>query len=245
MKDLFSAQAEAYKKFRPVYPQALYEYIFSFVQERDCALDVATGNGQAAVALANFFKKVYGIDISAAQLENAEQRENIEYIERVAEQTFFKPHTFDLITVAQAYHWLQHDAFAREVTRIAKKGAVVAVWVYDRFETNNAELNALMDKFYFDIVGPYWDAARKHVDTHYANLPFPYERLPERTFYIEANWTKAWLLGYLSSWSSVQHYINANGASPLSLIQDKVDQLIGERIIPVRFPIYLRIGRVA
>lgn len=245
MKDLFSEQADAYKQFRPVYPQALYDYILSFVSERECALDVATGNGQAAVVLARYFNKVYGIDISAAQLKNAEPKENIEYLERAAEQTFLKPHTFDLITVAQAYHWLQHEVFAQEVERVAKKGAVIAVWVYDRFETNNADLNALMDDFYFNIVGPYWDAARKDVDTHYVNLPFPYKPLPERTFYIEASWTKAQLLGYLSSWSSVQHYIKANGTSPLQLIQDQVEQLMGECIIPVRFPIYLRIGRVA
>ena len=64
MKDLFSIQADAYKKFRPVYPQALYDYILSFVKERNCALDVATGNGQAAAVLANFFKTVYRFSIS-------------------------------------------------------------------------------------------------------------------------------------------------------------------------------------
>lgn len=244
MKDLFSAQADAYKKFRPVYPQALYDYILSFVAERECGLDVATGNGQAAVVLATYFKKVYAIDTSAAQLKNAEPKNNIEYFECAAEHTFFKPHTFDLITVAQAYHWLQHEAFAQEAKRIAKRDAVVAVWVYDRFETDNKALNDLMNLFYFDIVGPYWDAGRKAVDNHYADLPFPYQPLPRQTFYIELTWTKAQIAGYLSSWSAVQSYIQKNGHSPVSLIQKELDTLLGEAAIQLQFPIYLRIGRI-
>lgn len=244
MKDLFSAQAVAYKKFRPVYPSALYEYILSFVKERNCALDVATGNGQAATVLANYFQKVYATDISAAQLANAEVKENIEYVQGAAEQTFFNPHTFDLITVAQAYHWIQHDAFAAEVKRIAKRDAVVAIWVYDRFESDHVALNALMDHFYFGIVGPYWDVARKHVDNHYNDLPFPFTPLPAQPFFIATTWTKADLLGYLSSWSSVQKYIQVNGSSPLPLIETELNDLMRSMSIPIRFPIYLHLGRV-
>lgn len=245
MQDRFSSQSDAYKKFRPHYPQALYDHILSFVPARDCALDVATGNGQAAVVLADYFKSVIAIDTSAAQLEKAEQKENIEYRIASAEQTFSKPHTFDLMTVAQAYHWLQHEAFAQEVRRIAKPGAVIAVWLYDRFETANNELNALMDHFYFDIVGPYWDAARRSVDAHYNDLPFPFERLPVKPFSIDAVWSAAQIAGYLSSWSAVQQYIKEQHTSPLLRIQDALQNLLGDSTIAVRFPIYLHLGRVA
>lgn len=244
MKDLFSTQADAYKKFRPVYPQALYDYIISFVNNRDAALDVATGNGQAALVLADYFTKVYATDISAAQLANAEKKQKVEYIKSSAEQTFFNPHTFDLITVAQAYHWFDHKTFATEATRIAKQNAVIAVWLYDRFTTNNAALNSLMDVFYFDVTGPYWDSARTHVDNHYNDLPFPYKRLPSQSFFIEAVWTKQALLGYLSSWSSVQKYIEVHQASPLLLIQEQLDTLWTFEKVSVRFPIYLHLGRI-
>jgi ubiquinone/menaquinone biosynthesis C-methylase UbiE len=244
VKDLFSTQADAYKRYRPVYPEALYDYIVSFVENKDTALDVATGNGQAAVALGRYFKKVIGTDISAAQLVNAEQNEAVEYIECSAEQTFFSPHTFDLITVAQAYHWLQHEAFATEAARIARPGAVMAVWMYDRFTTGNNALNALMDDFYFNIVGPYWDSARNHVDAHYNDLPFPYEPLPTRPFFIEAVWNKEQLSGYLSSWSSVQKYIQVHNTSPLPLIQEPLNKVLGTESIAVQFPLYLRLGRI-
>ena len=243
-KDLFSTQSGIYKAYRPVYPAALYTFMLSFVERKETALDVATGNGQAAVALAAYFENVVAIDISAEQLKHAEPKENITYRLSAAEATFSKPHTFDLITVAQAYHWLQHEAFAQEARRIAKPGAVIAVWGYDRFTTGNAALDSLMDTFYFDIVGPYWDDARKHIDSHYSHLPFPFTRLPAQPFFIEAVWTKEHLLGYLNSWSSVQSYIQANGSSPLPIIHDELDHMLGNKSIAVQFPIFLHLGRI-
>jgi ubiquinone/menaquinone biosynthesis C-methylase UbiE len=244
VKDFFSTQSEAYKKYRPVYPQALYDYIVSFVETKNKALDVATGNGQAAIALAGYFNQVTGIDISSTQLAQAEKKHNIEYHHSAAEQTFFKPHTFDLITVAQAYHWLQHEAFATEAARIARPGSVMAVWGYDRFQTGNKALNHVMDVFYNDIVGPYWDDARKSVDNHYQDLPFPYDPLPTRSFAIEASWRKEQLLGYLWSWSAVQQYIQVHGTSPILLIQDEVTALLGNAAIHVKFPLFLLLGRI-
>ena len=55
LKDLFSKQAEDYAKYRPVYPKELFEYILQFVTEKNTAWDCATGNGQAAFALAQYF----------------------------------------------------------------------------------------------------------------------------------------------------------------------------------------------
>ena len=75
-KDLFSKQSDLYAKYRPTYPKELYDYIVSFVKEKDVAWDCATGNGQAAGVLANYFKKVIATDISAAQIERAIRKEN-------------------------------------------------------------------------------------------------------------------------------------------------------------------------
>src|SRR3954468_4081905 len=100
-KDLFSKQSDVYAKFRPTYPKELFEYILSFVQQRNSAWDCATGNGQAAVMLSDYFKNVEATDISEAQLANAVQKENINYRISPAEQTPFDDNTFDLVTVAQ------------------------------------------------------------------------------------------------------------------------------------------------
>jgi ubiquinone/menaquinone biosynthesis C-methylase UbiE len=156
-KDLFSEQAKTYARYRPSYPVELFEYILQFVEEKDCAWDCATGNGQAAVVLSHYFKKIEATDLSKGQIDNAVQKDNINYRVRPAEGTDFPADHFDLITVAQAYHWIDWNKFHKEAMRVGKKNCVVAVWAYNLFTSGNEGLNNLLKRFYFDIVGPYWD----------------------------------------------------------------------------------------
>src|SRR5215217_2960208 len=103
-KDLFSDQSEFYSRFRPTYPQDLFEYILAFADEKKLAWDCATGNGQAATVLADYFEKVEASDLSQSQLDQAVPKKNISYHLCPAEHTPFPDSCFDLITVAQAYH---------------------------------------------------------------------------------------------------------------------------------------------
>ena len=244
-KDLFSEQAKLYSLYRPVYPESLFEYILSFVTNRDTAWDCATGNGQTAVSLSQLFKKVYASDISKKQLGEAIQKDNIEYVVCSAEETPFPDNTFDLITVSQAYHWLNWQKFYEEATRVAKKDCVVAVWMYDLIQSNDKSLNDLILHFYKNIIGPYWDAERKHVDTHYANVVFDFAPLSGKDFFIETQFTKEQLLGYFSTWSATQKFIKANSYSPINHIKDHLSNLWpGEEPRPFYFSIVLKMGRV-
>lgn len=242
-KDLFSTQSDLYARYRPTYPQELYNYILSFVSEKNTVWDCATGNGQAAVVLANHFKKVMATDISAAQIDKAIRKENIEYLVCPAELTPFADNTFDLVTVAQAYHWLKWDAFKKEVTRVCKPGAVIAVWMYDREPIEKVE--ASIHDFYKNITGPYWDDERKFVEEKYASVEFDYESLPVKGFQTVLHWRNEDLLGYISTWSAVQKYIKANGRSPLPIIEAEIKKLWPEdEVKKVVFPVHLKLGRV-
>jgi ubiquinone/menaquinone biosynthesis C-methylase UbiE len=244
-KDLFSAQAKLYSQFRPHYPEELFAYILSFVKEKETVWDCATGNGQAAIQLVPHFNKIIATDISKEQLAQAFKHPKIEYLVCTAEATPFPDHSFDLITVAQAFHWFDHHLFNSEVQRIGKQDAVIAIWHYDRFSTADKALNKLMDDFYWNITGPYWDKERRFIDDHYSTIPFPYKRLPAKGFETKLNWTKEQMIGYLSSWSAVQQYIKVHGVSPLHLIEEKLALIWGEtNEKQVSFPIYLQIGRI-
>ena len=242
-KDLFSAQANTYARYRPVYPAALFDHILQFVDEKDTAWDCATGNGQAALGLAPHFKKIIATDISKKQLSFAKHHPNIQYQISAAEHTNFPENLFNLIAVAQAYHWLDFVAFEKEVKRVAKKGAVIAVWGYNLFSTNDPTVDALMKKFYTEIVGPYWDKERKYVDDNYNSVPFNFTSLPTKQFFIKTEWTKDELIGYLNSWSSVQHFIDANKYNPLNDIISDLD-LFWKGNKAVFFPLFLKLGRV-
>ena len=130
MKDNFSHASEKYAQYRPVYPEALYEFLLSKVKVRDVAWDCGTGNGQVASVLAKHFRKVYGTDISENQLKHAIQKENIIYAKEDSANASFPSDFFELIIVAQAIHWFNFERFYDQVFRTAKDNAVfAAVWL--------------------------------------------------------------------------------------------------------------------
>src|SRR5262245_28736735 len=144
-KDLFSTQASSYAKYRPSYPPELFEYLASLCAERRAAWDCATGNGQAALALAPYFEKVWATDLSAKQIDSAAAHSKVEYSVASAEAAPFPDRFFDLITVAQAYHWFDFEGFAREVRRVAKPRGLVAVWGYGLAICEDPRIDALVE----------------------------------------------------------------------------------------------------
>jgi SAM-dependent methyltransferase len=244
MKDNFSKQSALYAQFRPSYPKALFDFILSLVTEKNIAWDCGTGNGQVAVELAKYFAKVYATDISENQLKNAVQKENIIYKKESAEKTTFPANEFDLITVAQAIHWFDFDAFYKEVNRTLKAGGILAVIGYNIIKTDT-ETDKIINNFYWNITGPYWDKERKYIDEEYKTIPFPYKDLQTPEFTSEYEWELPHLTGFLNSWSAVQHYKDKNNnQNPVDLIINDLKKIWPEGIKKkVSFPILLRIGR--
>lgn len=152
MKDNFSNQASEYSKFRPTYPPELIEHIVSFTEKLETALDVATGNGQVAQKLSEYFETVYATDISENQLLHAKQILNVIYRKLPAEVTDFENHQFDLITVAQAVHWFDFDKFYAEIYRILKPNGIFAIIGYGLFKTN-PNSDKILGDFYYNIIG--------------------------------------------------------------------------------------------
>lgn len=243
MKDNFSTQAQDYSKFRPHYPAEMIDYIVSFVKFKDCALDVATGNGQVASVLSQYFKQVFGTDISEKQLENAIRKDNIIYKNEPAEQMGFADNRFDLITVAQAIHWFDFDAFYGEVKRVLKPDGIFAVMGYGLFYAD-ADTDAIIDSFYDDVIGEYWDPERRYIDEEYTSIPFPFQEIKAAKFTNEFAWDFDQLIGYLETWSAVQHYIKKNGTNPLDIIREDLKACWEKSDKKVYFPLLLRIGKL-
>lgn len=244
-KDLFSQQAAIYAKYRPVYPVALYDHLSALVTDHSTAWDCATGNGQAAVELTRFFDQVFATDISEKQLQQATPHEKITYYIAPAHASGLPDKSVDLITVAQAYHWFDFEAFHKEVVRVAKPGAVVAVWGYSLIQSADAILNTLIHDFYKQKTGPYWDAERKYVDDHYATVPFPYREFPAPIFRIGVQWTKEDLAGYFNTWSSMQHFMKANGYNPVDALAETIKSVWPEEEArSFYFPLFVRAGVV-
>lgn len=245
MKDLFSAYADQYAQFRPVYPPVLYDFLLERVKDRQCAWDVGTGNGQVATVLAKHFDRVIASDISQQQLDQAPRLENISYRCEPAEKTSIPDRSLSLITGAQAPHWFNFNQFYAEVNRVAAPGALIALWCYSLLEIH-PELDAIIRKIYFEVLGHrYWDPARKLIDEGYQTIPFPFKELPAPDIYIKVSWSLPQLMGYLTTWSAVQHYISKNNKNPLEEFFPLIEAAWGETAIQtVCFPLHFRIGRI-
>ncbi len=242
MKDNFSHQADVYAQYRPGYPKELFEYILGFVKEKDLAWDCGTGNGQSALQLSGYFKKIFATDISQKQLNNAAAKENIIYALEPAEKTSLTDKTVDLITVAQAIHWFKFDAFYAEVKRVAKPGAVMAGWTYSLLKISG-EIDKIINEYHFFTLEKYWDPERKYVDDGYATIPFPFTEIKTPPFTIEVNWSLKDLEGYLNTWSALQKFIAVNSYSPVKDIIERIRPHWGNgEKRKMIFPVHLRLG---
>ncbi|MGA9324742.1 MAG: class I SAM-dependent methyltransferase [Salegentibacter sp.] len=242
MKDNFSSHSSEYARYRPGYPPELFEFLINTVRDKEIAWDCGTGNGQVAAELAKFFLKVDASDISRQQLENALEKPNINYSIQRAEKTNFPDDHFDLITVAQAIHWFDFEAFYAEVRRTLKPEGVLAVMGYGLFRSNDAT-DKVIKHFYEQIIGPYWDEERRYLEEEYKSIPFPFEELKTPQFEHRLQWSFEHLLGYLNSWSAVKHYEKAENRNPVALIEQELRKSFGNEG-EVIFPILFRVGKL-
>jgi len=241
--DRFSGHANLYAQYRIDYPDELYTFIVAFTNHQQTAWDCATGNGQVAGALADRFVRVDATDISETQLLLATKKANIHYQISRAEQTPFADQTFDLITVAQALHWFDVDAFHDEVRRVSKPGAVIAEWGYGLVQLGTG-LDAILLDFYRNRIGPYWDPQRKHIDNAYATLPFPFADVQQAEFTARRSWSLDRFLNYLRTWSAVRQYILENEEDPVIGLGEELKPIWGDDERDIQFPVFLRVGRV-
>ncbi len=246
MKDNFSTHSAEYARFRPGYPQQLFDFLFLLCQNFDTAWDAATGNGQIAVGLAKRFGQVFATDISENQLANAQVRPNIHYALGSAETPDFPDQHFDLVTVGQAAHWFQFDDFYRTVRRVLKPGGVLALVGYNVLKID-APTDAVINQLYHETLDGYWDAERHYVYDAYTTIPFPFEEIPLPEMTMTYSWNLEQLLGYLSTWSAIKRFTEQQGHSPLNADFVAAMRLFwaDNEVKMVHFPIFARIARVS
>lgn len=238
--------ADLYHKFRPRYPEALFEYLASLVSAHEMAWDCGTGNGQAALGLAHDFRIVIATDVSLPQVAAGARRDGrITYVVATAERPPLADGSVDLVTVALALHWFDLDRFYAEVHRVVRPGGLIACWMY-HLQAVSPEIDAIVRRLYGEILGPYWLPQNRHVENAYADLPFPFDRIEAPAFKLEQRWDLDHLVGYLRTWSASRHYFNQTGRDPLELIWGDLASVWGkpESRREVVWPLHLLVGRV-
>lgn len=244
-KDHFSSHAGDYAAHRPSYPGALVEFLASLVPDTRLALDCGCGNGQLAVLLAKHFERVVATDASALQIEKAKAHSRVEYRVAPAEQSGLPDATADLITAAQAAHWFDIQRFYQEVRRVARPRGVIALIAYGVLQMAD-EPNAIAQRFYGEVLGPYWPPERRDVEDGYRSFPFPFQEIKTPGFSIETSWNLRDLIGYIDTWSAVRKLEERVGRQPFEDFQAEMGRSWGnpEDRRSVCWPLALRVGYV-
>ena len=249
--ELFSTVAREYANFRPGYPPELFAWLARVAPRCDAVWDCGCGSGQASTALAEHFSSVHATDVAPEQIAAAKPHARVSYSVAPAEHSGLPAASVDLVTVAQALHWFDVEAFYAEARRVARPGAVLAVWNYPRPRFVDAELDRHFLEFYSGVVGPYWPAERRHIEANYTTLPpFPkelgFEELPHPEFGLTLRWTLEQVLGYVSSWSATVRYRKARTDDPVPLLRASLQGAWpGESaIVEIRLPIGLRAAKL-
>jgi SAM-dependent methyltransferase len=243
--DHFSRVAEAYAACRPHYPAQLFSYLADTAPARGLAWDCAAGSGQATLPLAAEFQQVVGTDISAEMLQRAPHHPRISYRVCPADQSGLNDASADLVSIGQALHWLDLEPFYAEVDRVLRPRGILAAWCYGTQLLKDRSLDAVLGRYYSDVVGSYWPAERSHVEAGYRTLPFPYPEIHAPALAIEERWTMPQLLGYIGTWSATQRFRETEGFDPVIQLGRELGSLWGDpaTVRLVSWPLSLRVGR--
>lgn len=154
-KERFSDRVDNYKKYRPTYPDSLLDFL-----QAKCGLtsdatvaDIGSGTGILTELLLKKGWTVYAIEPNAKMRESAEAQlndyPNFSSLNGSGEATGLPDQSVQLITVAQAFHWIDPVLARKEFDRILLPGGHIALlW-------NLRTLDSPFDKGYEDIKAKY------------------------------------------------------------------------------------------
>lgn len=255
-----ASHALIYAKFRPSYPPRARELIADFIKRNGGGfhkmVDVACGSGQSTFYMASLFNRVYGVDISQAQLNQAQEKckqlnhNNVEFCIGSAEKMSFANESVDVVTCAQALHWLDENKFYSEADRILKPKGVLAAYGYGNVEPKNENCRALVTHFYKDTLKGYWADRRKHIDNCFKDFKLPYTKSERYDFYLDVEMKLPDFVGYVSSWSGYCNYCeNYPGTTVLNDLEQQLHKELGSDVpkeliaMKLQFPIFILVAQ--
>jgi SAM-dependent methyltransferase len=147
----FDAWAADYDRFRPDYPDALFDEIAMRLRlpARPRVVDLGAGTGRAALAMAGRGWRVTAVEPGRPMLDLLRSRAadaglNVAPVEASAESTGLDPSSADLATAAQAYHWFDAQASLTEMARIVRGGGGIALF----WNVRDADRSSLLQDYH-------------------------------------------------------------------------------------------------
>ena len=133
--ELWSGISETYNNSRPVPPEVIIKTVLSWLKnEPNFVVDVGCGTGLSTIIWKDIATKIIGIDPNDDMRATAEKNtysDNIIFKKGVSNETNLPSEYADIITVSQAFHWMDIDSTLIEFYRVLQDGGVLAIYDYD------------------------------------------------------------------------------------------------------------------
>jgi SAM-dependent methyltransferase len=131
----FDAWADDYDRFRPRYPDGLFDLISSALDlpARPVVADLGAGTGAASIAMARRGWTVHAVEPGSGMRETLARSATaadvrLEIHAAAAESTGLPDASVDLATAAQAFHWFDPQPAVAEMARVVRPGGGVALF---------------------------------------------------------------------------------------------------------------------
>lgn len=126
-QSLFTGKSEDYFRYRPSYPEASVEWLRKRCSGNN-VVDIGAGTGIFTKVLRHCFKEVCGVEPNEDMRRKfRDLLPDVGCLPGTGEATGLPDDSTDLITVAQAFHWLDEEKFKTEAIRILHRGGKVAI----------------------------------------------------------------------------------------------------------------------
>lgn len=156
-RNRFGLLAKDYAQHRRNYPDDVYKVIRERLPAREIdALDVGCGTGIMTYELAAFCRSVVGVDKETEMIaeSKAHAPNNCQFFVSAAEVLPFPNASFDLITVAQAFHWFEHEKVIKEFHRVIRPDSLIII-----LRKRQKDSVRILADFVWPVLGKYVDRA--------------------------------------------------------------------------------------
>jgi ubiquinone/menaquinone biosynthesis C-methylase UbiE len=125
-----------YDQFRPTPPTALLRILMRLAQTHSPQLvvDLGCGTGISTRVWATTAAQVVGVEPNPAMISQARrvcESTNVRYVEGFASEIDAADGAADIVTCAQAFHWMEPAPVLAEAARVLRRGGVFAAYDYD------------------------------------------------------------------------------------------------------------------
>ncbi|ODQ60829.1 hypothetical protein WICANDRAFT_28518 [Wickerhamomyces anomalus NRRL Y-366-8] len=183
--------ATNYTSYRPAYPPSFFKKLSNYHKgDRKLAVDVGCGPGEATYPLVKYFDHVVGVDISEVMIKEASKLRKGEILQKVefkvgsGESIPAEPHSVDLLTAAECFHWFDHEKFFQEACRVLKLGGTLAYWGYsDPVFIDYPDASLILERYVYldpEYLGPYWEYPGTNLlKSNYRDVNIPTDRFTD------------------------------------------------------------------